>query len=186
MRPEALDCWLHPCRRRLGPPQGACPYPLPATTRPPSGPEVAMEMGLRKWSEILVRSPSQELEGLFEVGCRVGGRSFASTDVLYELVLPFVIHEILSMEDHVHIGGRVRKVRGEKFLCSWICGCVVKVTPRGRADRSGKNAKMSESEIAWPSRPSTSRMTTQPTRHKSITEMVNVMTGRLLKAMHLI
>ena len=87
----------------------------------------------------------------------MGGRSFASTDFLYELVLPFVIHEILSMEDHAHIGGRVRKVRGEKFLCSWICGCVVKVTPRGRADRSGMNVKMSESEIAWPSRPSTSR-----------------------------
>lgn len=66
MRPEALDCWLYPCRRRLGPPQGACPYPLPATTRLPSGPEVAMEMGLRKQSENLVRSPSRELEGLFE------------------------------------------------------------------------------------------------------------------------
>jgi len=46
-----------------------------------------------------VRSPSRELEGLFEVGRRVGGRSFAST-------LPFVIHEIVSMEDHAHIGGR--------------------------------------------------------------------------------
>ncbi len=68
MRPEALDCWLHLCRRRLGPPQGACSYPLPATTRPPSGSEVAMEMGLREWSENLVRSPARELEGLFEVG----------------------------------------------------------------------------------------------------------------------
>lgn len=81
----------------------------------------------------------------------MGGRSFASTNVLHELVLSFVIHEIVSMEDHAHIVGRVRKVRGErreKFLCSWICGCVVKVE---------KNVKMSESEIAWTSRPSTSR-----------------------------
>ena len=50
----------------------------------------------------------------FEVGRRVGGRSFASTNVIHEFVLPFIIHEIVSMEDHAHIGGRVRKMRGER------------------------------------------------------------------------
>jgi hypothetical protein len=53
-------------------------------------------------------------KAVFEVGRRVGGRSFPSTNVLHELVLSFVIHQIVSMEDHAHIGGRVRKVRGER------------------------------------------------------------------------
>lgn len=44
----------------------------------------------------------------------MGGRSFASTNVLHELVLLFVIYEIVSMEDYAHIVGRVRKVRGER------------------------------------------------------------------------
>ena len=44
----------------------------------------------------------------------MGDRSFASTNVLHEIVLPFIIHEIVSMEDHAHNVGRVKKVRGER------------------------------------------------------------------------
>lgn len=51
------------------------------------------------------------------VGRRVGGRSFASTGVLHELVLPFVIHEIVGMEDHAHIRGEVFMLVDMRLCC---------------------------------------------------------------------
>lgn len=64
---------------------------------------------VRKSGAVLLR----ESEGLFEVGRGMGGRSFAGTDVLPELIMLSIIHEPVSMEVHAHIIGRAKKVRGK-------------------------------------------------------------------------